>query len=355
MAQQKKRDFYKGVIIKAATFIDHVDDDVTEENIATHFDRCTDAWRMFQDIHLEILEVTGDEFLPFQQTEFDAVESIAMKIIPQFKSVLRKFHTTKNEESFQSAHSSNDDDVINRNNGGLRVRYFKIPLFSGDNDAWPAFKDLFRSMIHINPKMSSVQKLGYLKVNLSDEALKLIKNLEITNANYDTAWALLTDRYDNERILVNRWIQLIFNIPVSNGSAAEVKAILDGTQEAMQGLKNLNRPIEHYDDFLVHLTETKLDQESKQRWEDDIAEIQNTAPKWDQMVTFLKTRFRALEVSSKPTKSEPQTLNQPNNAKSSMSPKNTANSPQRPNQEEACLYCKKRHRLTMCFAFQKIP
>lgn len=361
MASEKKRNFYKEAILKTAKFSREVSDDVTEDNVNTQYDRCTDSWRCFQEVHLDILQVTGEEFIEYENIEFAAVEQVAMEVIPLFKAILRRFvHEDYESANSKSAVSKHGDDVINHSNGGLRVPYFKIPLFSGDYDAWPAFKDLFRSMIHFNNKMSPVQKLGYLKVNLSDEALRIIKNLEITDANYDTAWNLLADRYDNERILVNRWIHLIVSIPISKGDAAGIKAILDGTQEALQGLKNLNRPIDNYDDFLVYLSETKLDQKSKQRWEDEIAEVQNTAPKWDQMVSFLKTRFRSLEVgANKAVSSQEKSYNhssQANNAKSSLTAKSSAvESSVKSNHEDFCLFCKKKHRLNFCFTFQKKP
>lgn len=353
MASEKKRDFYKSTIIKAAKFLSALTEEVTEDEIATHYDRCVDAWRLFQETHLDILLVTGDQNLEFQSIEFESVESVAMDSIPRFKALLRKFNQ---KDEFESAHSSEADDVTNRTNGGLRVPYFKIPLFTGNYDAWPAFKDLFRSMIHSNNKMTPVQKLGYLKTNISGEALKLIKNLEITDVNYDTAWTLLTDRYDNERILVNRWIGLIFSIPPSRGSAADIKTILDSTQEALQGLKNLNRPVVYYDDFLVYLTETKLDPRSKQKWEDDIAGLNNVPPTWDQMVTFLKTRFRGLEVGA--DKVQPATTQQTTTSDQTgrnKSAQSSADVAAKVDLKDLCLCCKKKHRLSSCFSFQKKP
>lgn len=354
MADRKKRDHYKDIIMKMSRYLNGVTDDVTGEEISTQYDRCVEAWRSFQDVHLEILQVTGDEFMDFEKTEFDAIEEVIVKVIPKFRLILRKFNA-KNVEDYETANSSNhaDDDVIDRNNGGLRVPYFKIPMFSGNYDSWPAFKDLFRSMIHFNKKMSPVQKLGYLKVNLTGEALKIINNLEITDANYENAWDLLTDRYDNKRLLVNRWIQLIFQIPLSKGAAVDIKAILDGTQEALQGLRNLNRPVEYYDDLLVYLAETKLDSKSKERWEDEIAEEQNAPPTWQRMVAFLKTRFRSLEVADQ--KAPEKASNQPINAKVTYSKQATAVLANE-NQDNFCPFCKnKKHRLTSCFSFQKKP
>lgn len=121
----------------------------------------------------------------------------------------------------------------------------------------------------------------------------------------------------------------------------------------------MNRPIDNYDDFLIYLTESKLDHKSKQRWEDDIAEVQNTAPKWDQMVAFLKTRFRSLEVGanrSTPSQEKSNQYAQANNIKSIGSSKPPAvESSTKSASDDVCLFCKKKHRLTVCFTFQKKP
>lgn len=352
MASERKRDFYKAAILKTIKFLNTVNDETEEEDISAQYDRCVDSWNGFNEAHMEVLAATGNEEIAFQQIEFDAVDDLYMPALVQFKMLLNKFNT-KEEEDFEDARSKGDaDNDLNKYNGGLRVPYFKIPLFSGRYDDWPAFRDLFKSLIHFNNKMSSVQKLGYLKVNLTGEALQLIKNLEITDANYETAWNLLSDRYNNERVLVNRWINLIISLPISQGEAVDVKRILDGALEALQGLKNLRRPIEHYDDFLVYIIESKLDASSKQKWEDDVAKNQNNIPTWTQLATFLRTRFRALEVgnqlssaggkpsvqSSSASKPKSSTLNKAINLKSL---------------EDACLFCNKNHRLNFCFAFQK--
>lgn len=57
-----------------------------------------------------------------------------------------------------------------------------------------------------------MQKLQYLKS--SDEAAKVIQALETTSQNYEVAWALLVERYDNRRIIIQSHVRALFDLPI---------------------------------------------------------------------------------------------------------------------------------------------
>lgn len=84
----------------------------------------------------------------------------------------------------------------------IRLLKLDLPSFSGSYQDWLNFYDSFKSLIHDNTKIADVQKLQYLRSCLNDEASKVISSLETSFANYDVAWTLLTDRYDNHRIII---------------------------------------------------------------------------------------------------------------------------------------------------------
>nr|CAI5848726.1 unnamed protein product [Callosobruchus analis] len=49
--------------------------------------------------------------------------------------------------------------------------------------------------------ISLSQRFNYLRLPLKGEALDLLKNLEISPENYNIAWQLLHDDYDNNTVL----------------------------------------------------------------------------------------------------------------------------------------------------------
>lgn len=53
------------------------------------------------------------------------------------------------------------------------------------------FRDIFNSLVASNKTLLNVQRLHYLKANLTGEASLTIKNFTITDANYKTAWDVL--------------------------------------------------------------------------------------------------------------------------------------------------------------------
>ena len=66
----------------------------------------------------------------------------------------------------------------------VRLPELKIPEISGGFDEWLNFHDLFITLIHTNPHLSSVQKFKYLKAVMKGEALRLIQVVPVASANY---------------------------------------------------------------------------------------------------------------------------------------------------------------------------
>jgi len=78
----------------------------------------------------------------------------------------------------------------------IKLPKLELPKFSGKYEEW--FFDTFNSLIHVNASLSNVQRLQYLKSSVTGDAAKIISALEISGANYDIAWDLLRERYDNK-------------------------------------------------------------------------------------------------------------------------------------------------------------
>ena len=52
-----------------------------------------------------------------------------------------------------------------------------------------------------NRTVSNVQKFHYLRASFKNEMKNLISNLKITNDNFLVAWQLVTQRYNNKRLI----------------------------------------------------------------------------------------------------------------------------------------------------------
>lgn len=82
----------------------------------------------------------------------------------------------------------------------------QLPQFSGRYEDWPSFRDLFCSIISRDTSTSKVEKLHYLKSCLKGEAELLVRNLPTTDENFERAWKVLTDYYENKRLLTRSYL-----------------------------------------------------------------------------------------------------------------------------------------------------
>lgn len=78
----------------------------------------------------------------------------------------------------------------------------KLQMFSDAYGDWPAFRDLFQSIIGSNVSISEMEKLHYLRSCFQDPAEQLIRSLTIVGDNYSRAWAIFTKHYENKWELI---------------------------------------------------------------------------------------------------------------------------------------------------------
>jgi len=117
---------------------------------------------------------------------------------------------------------------------------------------WYAFHDQFSSVIHDSKYIDNTRKMHYLKSCLSGEAANVIASLSSTGSNYLEAWSLLTNRYDNERLILQVHLQHLFNQPhIQCEVVSSLKALVDTTNKHLRALKVLKQPTESWDTIVT--------------------------------------------------------------------------------------------------------
>lgn len=223
MSNVKKRDTHKNSILKIVKFANGLNDKTEEEEVVVRLDLLHTVWNQFQEEHFLVLETTGKEELDFQAVEYDSVEDSVVPAIARMSKFLKDCKAKRKEEEASSSSSGSRGSSPGKgSSGGLRVPHFRIPMFSGKYDEWPSFRDMFVTLVDENERMKAPQKLGFLKSNLCGEALTLVNNLALTEANYKDAWDLIKERYNNERILVSKLLLSIYSLPVSKGRSEDI-------------------------------------------------------------------------------------------------------------------------------------
>jgi len=91
-----------------------------------------------------------------------------------------------------------------------------------------------------NTTLSNVQKFHYLIASLKNEAKDLISNLQITNENFLVAWQLVTQRYNNKRLIAMMHAKHLCQVThVRNGDASSLRHIINHVSNHMNALQAL--------------------------------------------------------------------------------------------------------------------
>lgn len=190
------------------------------------------------------------------------------------------------------------------NSDQLKVPCLQITPFDGRFEQWEAFRESFTHGIHSRSTMPSIQKLQYLKSVLRDEPEELIRNFGLTAENYESAWKLLNERYDDKRELIISHFRILTSFVHCTGLADDLRRIINKTASSLLALKNLGRPIEAWDDWIVFHVCDKLDAETRRLWEQTQGN-ETELPTWDILNKFLQGRIRALLAAGSHTQIAP--------------------------------------------------
>ncbi|XP_058791049.1 uncharacterized protein LOC131664177 [Phymastichus coffea] len=246
----------------------------------------------------------------------------------------------------------------------------KLPLFSGEQRDWEAFKERFDAMVIKKTHVEDSEKLDRLLSCVEGKAAQRLKGIQITNANWTVAWNILLSTYDNIRVKLADQMGRLFTMPpVSKASAAEIGRLLDTVEEAKRSFELLERPVDQWDDWFVQLVERRLDKVTKTDWEKSI-ERNDGFPPYQDLKKFLECRCRTLMTAST-MDTEPVTsiakskpleksngATKMNSAKTHSShttqvqqPPPSADNKKVAKVKEPCLSCKGNHSLGYCHNF----
>nr|XP_034827119.1 uncharacterized protein LOC117984607 [Maniola hyperantus] len=317
-------------------------------------DKLEDA---FSQNHLEIVaKATSEQTLQLPYFKDDLQDNF-QEFFLQYKSLLKEYIAFINPTTMTTKATTSTSAVTNVNSLEVKLPRIELPKFSGKYTEWQSFFDMFVSLIHENSTLAPVQKLHYLKSNLSGEPEMLLRNFPTTDANYTEAWEQLTKRYNNERYNCNSIMKTLFGQKtVQNESASALKLLLDTTTSCLKALNNLNIKTDQWDAIILHLVVTKLDHESHRQWEQEVSKTSDELPTWSQLEAFLETRFRSLEmIDSKHTSTTKPT--QRKNIQQEVNTKafHSAVEEKVSTTEQTCAMCDGSHFIYYCAEFKTLP
>lgn len=220
----------------------------------------------------------------------------------------------------------------------LQLPRITLPKFSGKFTEWENFRGIFESLVASNESLSNTQKLHYLKASVTDDAMLLINNINISDANYEAAWQRLVDEYEN--LYVHEHIRAFSDLPVMKSeTASELKRLRDTAAASVSALKILGRSVDQWDDFLVYILAQKFSPRTRNEWNLKRGSSRE-CPTYTEIHEFMTLRVRGLTDYSKLRDNG-----------SNVSPATKARSSVHNVSVVKCVHCSGNHNLHKCNEF----
>ncbi|XP_014229554.2 uncharacterized protein LOC106654274 [Trichogramma pretiosum] len=330
--------------------------EVRRKNLAT-------KWNDIVERHNEIVGLASGADLKdpyFKENFFENAEEVFMD--EEAKFVDEELAIKRADRETTSGHEQNGSERCavgpTRNR---KLPTLQLPTFSGKYADWKPYKDLFQAIMNDATDITDVERFYYLKSSLTEDAAKTIKNLAVTEENYKRAWDRLVSHYDNKRALVHSALSELFTIsPLNKESSKALRALRDRTNEVVETLEALGRPI-RCDDVLVFMTVQRLDPNTSRDWQTSRAST-TEPPSYEDLDSFLKTRVEALEFVEMPKATADQGLPGKSSGTSANSRSGTNQarvsahtaSSQPSRTDNQCTYCKHEHYIAACDSFRAL-
>ncbi|XP_055842769.1 uncharacterized protein LOC129909721 [Episyrphus balteatus] len=257
--------------------------------------------------------------------------------------------TRPQEVSLKSNNEKSDNVELKHH---MHLPPCETEIFSGNFLKWPAFRDMFTALYIRHARLSPVQKLFHLRARTKDHALSIVSKFEITDDNFEAAWAALKEHYENKRVLVNNHLSILLGqVRITVESADALKELQSNINEAIIALESYGIEVKKWDALVTYVCASRLPPQTLSLWEESLAnpkEIQS----WEKMNIFITNRYRVLDNVSDMNKEDKVLKNSGSKQQSSSSfPRVRTHHAQVSSQ---CKVCKGTHALRVCPDFLKM-
>lgn len=272
------------------TRVKHMMDQIVEEEITlpqvkVHQKKVEAAYKEFSDYHERIMAVCPPSKRQDQDCKYVEFETLYDDISLALETWIEMLSQT------------------NRNQQPIVVQPSlprAIPHFDGKYEQWEKFKVMFRDVVDRSNDPPRI-KLYHLEKALIGDAAGIIDAKTIADGNYDHAWEILAERFEDKRRMVDHHISGLLNMrKMSQESHSELRELVDSCVGYVENLKHLGLDFTGVSDTIVtHILSNALDDETKKLWESSVAH--GELPEYEDTVKFLKGRISVLERCQKST------------------------------------------------------
>ena len=236
----------------------------------------------------EVSDIEGD---------IEEAESITAKII-ECRAKIDKAITQEN--NIRTGSTTPTDPTVALVNplayGRTHLPKLTLPKFKGDITLSGTFWDSYKSSVHDNNDIATVDKFNYLKSLLEGPAYRCIQGLPITASNYEGAIELLQQRFGKPQQVISAHMEELLKLPAfTNDKPLSLRYIFDKVNVHIRGLAFMGvASKEYYGSLLIPVIMTKLPSDLRLR----IArETQQEVWNINELMKVIKVEVEARETS----------------------------------------------------------
>lgn len=282
----KKRSSVKAKLTLFTKFVNSLQlTELGKVELKERFGKLEAFYDQFSSIQDELDLIVSESEVDKELLERETFENNYYALVAKCKCILKDSEPPKN--------------TIATRKSTVNLPTISLPNFDGTYDQWLEFRDTYLSVIHNCNDLDNIQKFHYLRSVLTGNALQVIKSLEFSSDNYVTAWDLLQNRFNNNRLLVHNHCKALFSAQsVNKESAVQIRKLIDSILRNIRALKTLGEPTDTWDTLIIYIIVTKLDSATEREWELHKSTLthKNEKLKLSDLITFLKDRADVLET-----------------------------------------------------------
>ena len=331
---------------------------LTKAKVTARLTALRQNWAKFEAQHDKLLMLASDPETvddPYWDTDepttaeelFLDQEALFMEKLEEFTTAERILNATRERMASRDFTSDHPIAVAARPSSSLPK--IPLPTFSGNHKDWPSFQGLFRSLVVRETALMNAERLHYLRGALTGDAALLLRNIPESEENFEAAWELLQERYENPRLMVKAQLNTIFSLPtIARESGPELKRLFYTVCDSVKALSSIKRPFDASGDWLVHFIVDRIDPTSRREWETLIGRTK-TPPTFKDLQEFLEGRVNTLDALEEQRKATDNRYAKPA-ANPKVAKAHQASQEKRP--FEPCSLCKANHFILYCRLFK---
>ena len=291
-----KRASYKR---KITYFFKKVDKDSEKQSIDACKENVLPVLKSIQELDEQIsaqylkFDSQGEEFSKKFENELDGQADYTMMVSQQLKNLEPIIAPPK--------------VPVDKTEVKLFLPNINCPTFSGEGNfhtEYYSFKNQFMNVIGFRTNLADSTKLTYLLSYLKGFALKVVRHLGVTDANYAVALQLLDEEFLNKEALTDDLFKkLIESKPKFDTSYMSTKVYINEMRCLLSDLKNYGSDLLNDDaskKFVAHIIFSKLPNPFRREL---VHKVDSNYPSLDDIFSNYVAVFRSLNLSSVKTAS----------------------------------------------------